>query len=453
MKQAIETSSTRPATPRVATGILFLLTTASCGFPRPPDLAGDDPGGSDGSAGSGLTIHVSPSGDDSNDGFMLPVKTLKHAIGLAIESGKISTIVLATGTYSMSSGETYPYTVPPNVTVVGPAGGGAILMGNRGEPGVTVGIGVLQDLELQDLTTAITVTGSANLKNIRIRNSTIAVQAETTANLTVNNLDITGIAIPGTGACSTGVVLNGGAKLVAMAMTGRGLTPALDAKDQSVVAIANAIISNNATCSGTDISVKSTASFSLSDSLLDGGGGLAIVPQSASFHAIVSNTIIRNMKSSGLVGFPNVKASFQMNGGEISNTEGSGLQLGQGTWTFTNVTIQHNKDLAFYLQDANLNMRNCTVVGNGFGIDVSSGSVADLGTMLNPGNNVFQNNANVGVFAESSVPVNAIGNTWNPNIQGADQNGKYATIATIPGPVASVNNGNFQISDGCSLSR
>jgi hypothetical protein len=51
---------------------------------------------------------------------------------------------------------------------------------------------------------------------------------------------------------------------------------------------------------------------------------------------------------------------------------------------------------------------------------VYQASVADLGTAMNPGNKVFQNQSNASVFAESSVPVAAIGNTWNPNAQSAD---------------------------------
>lgn len=447
--------STRSATARAVSIALFVLTTAACGFPRPLDVLGDAPGGSDGPAGPIIAIHVSPSGDDSNDGLMLPVKTLKHAIELAAANTQITRIMLAAGTYSTSSGETFPYIIPSNITIVGPGDGGAILAGSQTEPGVTVDAGGLQDLDLQGFATAVTVTGAANLKNIRIRTSTTAVQAEATASLTVNNLDITGIAATGTGPCSAGIALNGAAKLVAMTLATRDLGATLDARDQSVVAIANATLSGNLNCSGsTIISIISTASFSLSDSVLDGGAaGIAIVAQSTSFHATISNAIIRNMQGDALGGFPNLNASFQMTGGELSNNGGAGAELGQGTWTFTNVAIRQNKNIAFYLQDANLVMRNCTVIGNGFGIDVYQRSFADLGTMANPGNNVFQNNSNASVFAESSVPVNAIGNTWNPNVQGADENGKYITTAAIPGPVAAVNNGNFQISDGSSLSR
>ena len=449
----ISISSTRPAPASAASIALFLLTTTACGFPRPPDVGGaapadaGAPGESDGSTGPVVAIHVSPSGDDSNDGLSLPVKTLRHAIDLAATNPQVTQVALAVGTYSASNGEAFPYIIPANITVVGPAGGGAIIAGNQTVPGLTVDVGGLQDLSLQDFATAVTVTGSASLKNVQIRASMIAVQAEATGSLTVNNLDITGIAPGSSGTCSTGIVVNGAAKLVATTLTTQDVGRPLDARDQSVVTMANATFSGNSTCSGS-LSILSTASFSLSDSLVD-GGGILIVAQSTSFHATISNTIIRG----GLVGFPNFKASFQMIGGEIFGSPGSGAQVGQGTWTFTNVKIHQNTDLAIYLQGANLIMRNCQVIDNGAGVDVFADSTADLGTTTSPGGNVFQGNKSVGVFAESSNLVNAIGNTWNPNVQGADKDGKYPSTATISVPVAATDNGNFEIGDGSSLSR
>jgi hypothetical protein len=102
-------------------------------------------------------------------------------------------------------------------------------------------------------------------------------------------------------------------------------------------------------------------------------------------------------------------------------------------------------------------MRSCTVIGNGLGIDVFVDSTADLGTADSPGNNVFQNNG-VSIAVESNIGVNgisvqAVGNIWNPSVQNADENGKYATVATITGPVAAPANGNYSVNDGCKLLR
>jgi hypothetical protein len=138
-------------------------------------------------------------------------------------------------------------------------------------------------------------------------------------------------------------------------------------------------------------------------------------------------------------GFGGVSAEFHMTGGELSNTASTAVAIGPGVWTFTGVTFTQNRDFIIYLQDGSLVMRGCTVTGNGGGVDVFVDSTADLGTNDSPGNNVFQNTG-VGVTVESNIgvggiAVQAVGNIWNPSVQGADTNGTYATAATITGPV------------------
>jgi hypothetical protein len=96
----------------------------------------------------GVTIHVSTTGDDTSDGLTHPVKTLKHAIGLAAADSQIKNIALTPGRYSTENGETFPYGVPANLAIVGPAGGGAILVGTKIEPGLMIDVVNLQDLEL-----------------------------------------------------------------------------------------------------------------------------------------------------------------------------------------------------------------------------------------------------------------------------------------------------------------
>lgn len=448
-------SSVRSMTSEVRAALLLLLFTA-CGFPRPADV-GDD--GGTGSPGPGITIRASPSGDDANDGLTQPVKTLKHAIGLAAANTEITRIVLASGNYSMANGETFPYTVPPNVTIVGPAGGGAVLVGSGTGPGMTVDTGGLQDLDLEDFTTAIIATGTANLKNIRVLSSTLAVQAEATAKLTVNNLDITGAA----GACASGIVLIGGAELTAVTLAARNLASVVDAKNQNNISVAKANITGDLNCAriGNLIQLTSVKTFNLSDGLLDGGNGIVIDSESASSQAMtimISNTIIRNMKDSALGGrLPaGGSATFHMVGGELSNTASSASQLLTGIWTFTNVAIHHNKDFAIYLQDGSLSMRGCTISDNGGGIDIFDNATADLGTVADPGNNVFLANTAVGLSVDGNfgaTQVDAGGNTWRPNVQGTDAAGRYATPATVSGPIAVVSGNNFSIGTGWSLLR
>jgi len=132
---------------------------------------------------------------------------------------------------------------------------------------MTVDAGGLQDLDLQNFTVAITATGTATLKNIRVLTSTIAVQAETAAKLTVDHLDIAGTPA----ACATGIVLIGAAQLAATTLTTRSLGTTLDARAQSATTISSATLMGDRGCTQSMMTITSNASFSISDSLLDGG--------------------------------------------------------------------------------------------------------------------------------------------------------------------------------------
>src|SRR4051812_15918138 len=114
---------------------LLLTLVTACGFPRPADI-GDDALGD--ASDPGITIHVSPTGDDANDGMIQPVRTLKRAIAIAGTNSQITTISLAAGRYASSTGEEFPYMVPVNVTIVGPSTGGAILVGTKTEGALTL---------------------------------------------------------------------------------------------------------------------------------------------------------------------------------------------------------------------------------------------------------------------------------------------------------------------------
>jgi Protein of unknown function (DUF1565) len=433
-----------------AAGTFLVFLSAACGFPRPPDVDGD-------AADADTIVRVSPGGDDANDGVVQPVRTIKHAIGLAAANAKITSIALATGTYGTLTGETFPYVVPANVVITGPAGGGAILVGTKTEPGLTVGAGGLRDLDLQNFTTAVTATGAASLKNVRLLGSMRGLQAETTAQLTVENLEIEGAP----GACASGILLLGSSVLTVTNLATRNLETALTASDASDVNVAKANISGDRTCAQTSAEVVVTSSrrFIIKDSLLDNGAyGVFIAPRASSLDVLISNTIIRNMKFDALGARAPAAAPipFHMIGGEMSNSGQSGAQLLTGVWRLTDVRIQQNTNLAIYLQDGTLIMRGCKVIGNGFGINVFDNASADLGTSSNPGNNEFRNNTDVALLVDgttSGTIVEAVGNTWRPSVQGADENGKYLMPQTISGPLPSSPGNNYAVGNGRSVRR
>lgn len=438
---------------------LLLLLATACGFPRPADVGDDAPG--DASEPS-VIVHVSPTGADANDGLTQPVKTLKRAIAIAGTNTEITTIALAAGRYTAAAGEKFPYTVPTSVTIAGPATGGAILTGTKSEAGLALDTGKLQDLELEDFTVAIAATGTARITNLRVRTSMLAVRGETTARLTIDNLDVTGAV----DVCGSGIELKGTADLAATTLTTRNLVTTLKAVDLSTINIAMAAITGDPRCLGVAFVVNTSKNFTLSDSIVIGtysGISISGTPSSPT-QVTITNTVLRNMQDIALQGG---SVMFRMTGGEISNNGGVGLYSSAGAWSFTNVKISRNmRGGGLYLSGSGpqalaiLTMRGCTVTDNrdGGGVQLFDFSVADLGTDANPGNNTFQGNLPVGLLVYGSAgpqQVDAVGNTWNAGVQGADTTtGSYPIPgATIIGPVDQVANNNFAIWSGLSLRR
>ena len=135
-------------------------------------------------------------------------------------------------------------------------------------------------------------------------------------------------------------------------------------------------------------------------------------------------------------------------GSQISNNGGSGIHLSQSaTVTLVGTSLTGNAadglttEPIAYLTYA-LKMRSSHVSDNGlFGLDLRVTTYmapADLG-FGDDGNNVFQNNgrspvpdaADAGdgtganVFVVGGWTANAIGNTWEPNVENADGQGRY----------------------------
>jgi hypothetical protein len=140
----------------------------------------------------GTMVQVSSTGDDTNDGVTRPVKTLKRAIDLAATFPEIRAISLRAGRYEAATGEAFPYAVPSNVTMFGPPGGGAILVGNKTESGLVLEAGKLQDLAFEAFSVAIVARRLGELERVQVRSSAVAVHEETAAMLTMTDFDISG---------------------------------------------------------------------------------------------------------------------------------------------------------------------------------------------------------------------------------------------------------------------
>jgi hypothetical protein len=121
---------------------------------------------------------------------------------------------------------------------------------------------------------------------------------------------------------------------------------------------------------------------------------------------------------------------------------GSALDLsGSGTATITDVTIADCWMGLFATSGRSIRARNLQVTGSyRSGVHIGSTTLVDydFGTTEDPGNNLFRDNNTSGweldanfAFSVPLMTINAIGNTWNANVQNADANGKY----TVPSGV------------------
>jgi hypothetical protein len=79
-----------------------------------------------------------------------------------------------------------------------------------------------------------------------------------------------------------------------------------------------------------------------------------------------------------------------------------------------------------YLAGGTFKMRNSNVLNNATGLDFFDPTVVDLGTTSSPVGNTFSGNTTVGLQDGLNNNMMAVGNTWSPNMQGADANGQYS---------------------------
>ena len=444
-----------PTLSRALIMLVFTAAAAACGYPRPPDVADD--GGPGDAPDPGSTLRVSPSGDDANDGLRAPVKTLKRAIAIAGTNMEIKTIALGAGRYAATSGETFPYLVPAAVTITGASEGVAVLVGDNAQDGLVVDTGRIQNLELDNFSVAIRARHNVELSGTHIKDSLLAVHGETSAALSIKQLEVIG----SVNGCGSGIRLEENSELDVDILVERNLSSAVRALASSMIKISKADIVGDPRCDCLALEISTGQTFELTDSIVVGCRvGLTISGRGSSqTRAAISNTTLRNTENAISVGSGTM---LQVIGGELSNNTRAAVAFFGGSGNFVNVKITENSGSGVFVLGAptvgvaTISMRGCTVTGNNFGVFFFDMSAGDLGTPASPGNNVLQSNQMVGISVQGAVgpeQVDAVGNIWNPDIQEANPAGTYPNVKTVPGPVVSVSGNNYDIASGLSLRR
>ncbi len=414
-------------------------------------------------------IYVNASnGSDGNAGTeSAPLRTIRKALGIAQAGQRVE---LQAGTYDAAAGQAYPDTIPNGVTVEAVSAGLAVLVstgqvafvgsGNdtilylsfRGFQTIlqsTSGIHVVKSLIAVDVGYAFDLSRSAEAvaTDCSLTNSGAATLTDI-AQLTMNTSTISG---PPANNYYI-FVQKAASLLINGTKMSDGNATALLLTDVSVTTLSGCTFSKmsrqgSASSSAIDLSVS--AQLTLRSTTISGGYGPAVF-----------------MRDAGTGVMARV-CNFTGNGSGTGSSEF--LQQG-GVLDIDSCSISGAAVSGFYVSNASLNIRNSTVQGmGGAGIDAITGSrlymrntsisscqygllltgssaTADLGTSTSAGGNTIANNTQFGIMISHTGEFFAYtyGNTWIPNIQGANANGHYGPFLAT-GPVHSTAPANYYI--------
>ena len=88
-----------------------------------------------------------------------------------------------------------------------------------------------------------------------------------------------------------------------------------------------------------------------------------------------------------------------------------------------------------------------TIENNELGVAASGGGQLSMGILDHQGNNYIRNNSHVGLINNNRSVISAVGNFWNPSVQGTNENGEYRQHQTTYGPVPVEDGNNYAITE------
>jgi Protein of unknown function (DUF1565) len=235
---------------------------------------------------------------------------------------------------------------------------------------------------------------------------------------------------------------------------------------------------------GSGLVASGTASIVLENgTLLDNLGTPGDCPTGSAVVVSGTNTVtldhsqMSNLPASGIcVRNGSSLATINILQSTISNalTAAINAEIGSGSTAAVTVigsSLTNNNigiDTGF-VTASTFDIESSTITGNSIGVEMTGGSLkmrnsnvsnnsstglaffdtvtVDLGTTASPGGNTITGNTTVGLQHQANNNIEAVGNTWNANQQGADANGHYSTAPNYtPVPELGPKNGtNFNI--------
>ena len=407
-------------------------------------------------ATANLTINPVPSvyaepvaGSDANDGSQAkPFKTLKQALSVVKANG---TIILMAGTYDGASGETWNYKVPDKVTIKANSSGVIFATTTANTEGLTfLGDGALRFATMNGFSQALTATkGAQTLVGVTIHGTVgnqrgLAWNGAAAATLTDCVFNTTGVAMWLTATASVN-------------MTGGSLADPSDnviAQNQSQLSLKTVDVS------GGIMDLNQSSYASLDHVTMHDVGSYAIYVRSGTpFLSINGGSFVNSSHQANVV--DNEGGSVVIDGASFNN-DGTVVGGTGGNVVIRNTSITGAPSYGLYIGSGmSFKMRNTYVAGNAYGITISdaSGGV-DLGTASDPGGNTILDNRNYsnssgynlgGSWGSTNI-VQAVGNTWNANLQGSDGAGHYGSqLLVCPGSYVTLTLYNSECSAGAQV--
>jgi hypothetical protein len=437
---------------------LFIVCAAGCS-------KSDSPTSPDTGQSLMLRIYVNPaSGADSNPGSdTAPLKTIKKALATA-QSGQ--RVALQAGTYDITSGQTFPDTIPNGVTVEAVSAGLAVLLGTAGQTAFT-GSG-------NDTLRYLTVQGFNILMNastgIHVMYSTNVTNVQTCFNLTGSTQGIAN-------ACT--FKTSGVASLTDIAQVTLNTSTTSGGGGDALVTLQKASIFNMNNSTMSDAQLTGIAMYeasqatlygcSIANVSLHGAGGSSSIDMSGTAHLSLRSTYISGAYSYDVLSrnagtITTVRAStfsgtaIRMDGGSF-DADSSNFAYGTVAFLITGSSTSYltlrNSSVQYYTSSGimggsgsfSISARNSTFTNCQYGIYVyGTNGYLDLGTAASPGGNTITGNSQYGVRVGFSggITASAVGNTWIPNIEGANSAGKYSAQLLI-GPTPNATPLNYYI--------
>ncbi len=376
-------------------------------------------------------ITSGPAGADTNLGTSdAPFRTLKQAVAVA---GAGDTIQLLDGAYDATAGETWSYTLPASVTIVGRSVAGTTLTGPLSGAAVTPGSIALvapagltmKNLTLSAFDTAVSATGpgALALDDVTVNNALTAAVHADAANVMVV---VTGGAI---NAAQDAFWLDDACASCALTVSGASFSGGLmngHAVEITAKATGSRVVFQNDDVHGDTSVLDATATLSVSGTMFKENG-----TEAESMINFAGQTIDVTDSSITLI------------------ADNFGINLGGGTLTTSGLTIQGG-NYGIYQLSGNTKLRGTKISGYVFmGFYLAQGSL-DLGTAMDPGGDAFSTATTgplvFGLYVDGvTKPVTSSNTTFNGVEPPA---GTLAAPVTDPISVA----GEYFINDGTTMS-